>query len=92
MAYASDESYEAMISALGTYLTTVGEQCGIMSAAAQDCVDNTDEDPAAAKSAAKLNQNIVKINESAELIQKIAKALADELEEIHAKARQAMAD
>jgi len=92
MAYASDESYEEMISALNTYLGTIGEQCNVMSAAAQDCVDNTDEDPAAAKSASRLNQNVARINEAAQSIQKIAQALAQELEDIHEQARKAMQD
>lgn len=92
MAYASDESYEEMINALGAYVGKIGEQCGVMSSAAQDCVDNTDEDPAAAKSAAKMGACVTKIGEAAETIQQIANALAQELEDIHTQARKAMAD
>ncbi len=50
MAYADEQSYEEMISALQTYVSQVEEECGVMESAGNDCVDNTDGDPAASTS------------------------------------------
>ena len=50
MAYADEQSYEEMISALQTFVSEAEEQCGVMESAGSDCVDNTDGDPAAEKS------------------------------------------
>lgn len=89
MAYADEESYEEMISALQKFVGEVGEQCEAMSAAATDCVDNTDNDPAAQKGAAKVQECVKEINEAAESVQGVIKALQDELEAIREAARRA---
>lgn len=89
MAYASEEAYEEMIQALGKYPSDLGEQCETMSAAAQDCVDNTDGDPAAAASASNLQSCVAKIQANFETIQGIMTALQEELEEIREAAARA---
>lgn len=82
MAYADEQSYEEMISALQTYVTQVGEVCGVMQSAGIDCVENTDGDPAAVKSNEKLLQCVGKIQAATESIQGIIAALQQELEDI----------
>ena len=89
MANADEQSYEEMISALQTYVSQVEEQCGVMESAGNDCVDNTDGDPAAEKSNAKLQQCVGKIRSSVEAIQGIIAALQQELEDIREAAAKA---
>ena len=87
MAYADEQSYEEMISALQTYVSQVEEECGVM-----ESVDNTDGDPAASTSNEKLQQCVGKIRSATESIQGIIAALQQELEDIReaaAKANQA---
>lgn len=86
MAYADEQSYEEMISALQTYVSQVGEVCGVMESAGTDCVDNTDGDPAAAKSNEKLQKCVGKIRAATESIQGIIAALQQEIDEIRIKA------
>lgn len=92
MAYADEQSYEEMISALQTYVSQVEEECGVMESAGNDCIDNTDGDPAASTSNEKLQQCVGKIRSATESIQGIIAALQQELEDIReaaAKANQA---
>ena len=89
MAYADEQSYEEMISALQTFLQNAEEQCVAMEAAGTDCVDNTDGDPAAEKSNARLQKCIGSIRESFEAIEGVIAALEQELEDIREAAAKA---
>ena len=92
MAYADEQSYEEMISALQTFMTEVEEQCSVLESAGSDCVDNTDGDPAAEKANAKLQKCISDIRATLETIQGIISALQQELEDIRAAAAKANFD
>lgn len=89
MAYADEQSYEEMISALQTYVSQVEDECGVMESAGNDCVDNTDGDPAASKSNGKLQQCVGKIRAATGSIQGIIAALQQELEDIKIAASKA---
>ncbi len=82
MQVADVESYEEMIRALQNFMSQVSENCQVMADAGQDCVDNTEGDPAAAKAAAKLQRCIGKIRGTFEQIQDIITALQRELDDI----------
>lgn len=92
MAYADEQSYEEMISALQTFMTEVDEQCGVLESAGNDCVDNTDGDPAAEKANAKLQKCVSEIRATLETIQGIISALQQELEDIREAAAKANFD
>lgn len=89
MAFADEQSYEEMINALQTFLSQAEEQCGVMESAGQDCVDNTDGDPAAEASNSKLQKCVGDIRATFETIQGIITALQEELEDIRAAAAKA---
>ena len=89
MAYADEQSYEEMISKLQEFVSEVSEQCDVMSSAGADCVDNTDGDPAAEKSNAKLQECVRNIQSATESIQGIISALQQELEDIREAAARA---
>ena len=89
MDFASEESYEEMISALQTFSTQAEEQCSVMESAGKDCVDNTQNDPAAEKADARLQKCVRDIRGALEDIQGIVEALQDELEAIREAAAKA---
>lgn len=89
MAFADEQSYEEMISALQTFISQAGEQCEAMSSAGNDCVDNTDNDPAAETSNAKLQKCVSDIRTAIESIQGIIQALQEELQDIREAAARA---
>ena len=91
MAYADEQSYEEMISALQTFISEADEQCGVMESAGQDCIDNTDGDPAAVAANSKLQKCVGDIRKNFETIQSIISALQQELEDIRAAAAKAQA-
>lgn len=91
MAFADEQAYEEMISALQTFVSQAEEQCGVMESAGNDCVDNTDGDPAAEASNSKLQACVGNIRATFETIQGIISALQEELEEIRAAAAKAQA-
>lgn len=82
MAYADEQSYEEMISALQNFLSQAEEQCSVMESAGNDCIDNTDGDPAAERSCAALQKCVSDIRTTFEAIQGIISALQEELENI----------
>ena len=92
MAYAEEQSYEEMISALQSFMSEVEEQCSVLESAGNDCVDNTDGDPAAEKANAKLQKCVGDIRASLESIQGIIAALQQELEDIREAAAKANFD
>ncbi|OUQ25830.1 hypothetical protein B5E77_10145 [Lachnoclostridium sp. An131] len=89
MAYADEQSYEEMINALQNFLSEAEEQCTVMEKAGQDCVDNTDNDPAAQKSNAALQSCIRSIRDNFEAINRIAQALSEQMEDIREAAAKA---
>lgn len=92
MAFADEQSYEEMISALQTFVSQTEEQCSVMESAGKDCVDNTDGDPAATKADSKLQKCVGDIRATCETINGIISALQEELEEIRAAAAKANFD
>ena len=92
MAYADEQSYEEMISALQTFVSEAEEQCGVMESAGNDCVDNTDGDTAAEKANARLQKCIGDSRSTFETIQGIIAALQQELEDIREAAAKANFD
>lgn len=92
MAYADEQSYEEMIQALQKFAAAAEEQCAVMQSAGQDCVDNTNGDPAAERSNGKLQKCVNDIRGALGSVQGIASALQQELEEIRAAAARAAAD
>ena len=91
MEFASEESYEEMISALQTFMSEAEEECSTMEAAGNDCVENTENDPAAETSNAKLQKCVGDIRTALESIQGIVTALQEELEAIREAAAKANA-
>ena len=89
MAYADEQSYEEMISALQNFISQAEEQCTVMETAGKDCVDNTDGDPAAEKANAKLQKCVGEIQATFGSIQGIISALQEELEAIREAAAKA---
>lgn len=89
MAYADEQSYEEVISALQSFMSNVSEACDTMEAAGNDCVDNMDGDPAAEKSNAKLQQCIARFRGTLGTAQNVIAAMQQELEDIRAAAAKA---
>lgn len=91
MAYADESSYEEMISILQRFIQEGSEACALLERAGDDCVDNTDGDPAAEASSTKLQSSAGKIRAEFEKIQGIITALQQELEAIREAAAKACA-
>lgn len=89
MERASEESYEEMINKLNQYCGEVEEQCSVLRSAGSDCVDNTENDPAAEKAAAKIDRCASDISQNLEDVQQIIKDLQEELETIREAAAKA---
>ena len=89
MAFADEQSYEEMISALQSFVKDAGEQCDLMESAGNDCVDNTEDDPAATKSNERLQKCVGGIRATFDTINGIISALQEELEEIRIAAAKA---
>lgn len=87
--YADEQSYEEMINALCNFKNQTEENCQTMAAAGNDCVENTDSDPAAVKSNAKLTDCLSRIRATFETVDQIIAALQEELEQIREAARKA---
>ena len=92
MNFADESSYEAVIAELQKFVSEAGEQCDVLRSAGEDCVDNTDNDPAAAKASAAVNKCASEIGQSLEEIQDVIKALQEELEAIREAAASANFD
>ena len=89
MAFANEQQYEDMISALQTFRSAAQEKCQTLSSAGNDCVDNTENDPAATKANASIQKCVGEISSALEDVERIEQALAEELEEIRAAAAKA---
>lgn len=92
MGFADEQSYEEMIAALNRYISEVEAQCDIMCKAGEDCVDNTEDDPAAIASKEKIEGHVKKIKAELETVGKVIRALQDEIERIRAEAKKAAQD
>lgn len=82
MAYADEQNYEEMIAALQTFISNVSEACDTMETAGNDCVDNTENDPAAEKSNEKLQKCVARFRGTLGTAQNVATALQQELDRI----------
>lgn len=89
MAYTDEQSYEEMISALHSYVSTVEEQCEVIVSAGNDCEENMSEDPAAEKSNSAVQQCVRNIRGALETITAIIAGLQYELEDIKNAANKA---
>ena len=89
MTYVDEESYQEMIRALQNFMAQTSEHCGVMESAGKDCVDNTDNDPAAVKGNEKLGACLQRIRGTFETVQGVIEALQRELEQVHAAAAKA---
>lgn len=87
--YADEESYEEMIRALQNFMNQVSENCNIMESAGKDCVDNTDNDPAAVRGNERMGQCIGRIRATFTTVQSVISALQQELEDIRSAAAKA---
>ncbi|MCR4792861.1 MAG: hypothetical protein K5871_08925 [Lachnospiraceae bacterium] len=86
---ADEQSYEEVIEQLRAYTNKVFEAVNGMYTAGQDCVDNTDNDPAAERSNGNLRTALGKINDSLQSINEVIAALNREMEQIREKAARA---
>ena len=89
MNFADESSYEAVIAELQKFVSEAGEQCDVLVSAGEDCVDNTDNDPAAAKASDAVSKCASDIGKSLEEINDVISALQEELEEIREAAKEA---
>ena len=92
MTVADEQSYEEVISKLRAYTNKVFESCNDMYCAGKDCVDNTENDPAAVKSNDNLCKALGQINDAVQTIDTIIAALEEELERIREAAAAAEYD
>lgn len=86
---AEREKYEEMARALQDYVGNITEQIEIMSKAATDCVDNTNGDAAASKSAENLSKSLSAFNEPIETIGNVIQYLLEEIRKIEEAAAEA---
>jgi len=89
MAFANEQQYEEMISALQSFKSEAQEKCQLLSSVGSECVENTQNDPAAVKSNSSVQGCVRNIEVQLEEIDRIAQALAEELESIKEAASKA---
>ena len=82
MEFVDTDSYNEMISALEKFKADVSEQCATMTSAGHDCIDNTDNDPAAVNANSKISECVQKIQSSVEMIDEIITILNQQLEDV----------
>lgn len=81
--------YEEAISQLQTVSGQLSEDVTVLQRAGQDCVDNTEGDPAAESSSQKVQACAQQIQAAIEQVQAVIAAMQQELEEIQAAAAKA---
>ncbi|MCR4588333.1 MAG: hypothetical protein K5682_08005 [Lachnospiraceae bacterium] len=91
MVGADEQSYEEVINKLKAFKSKASGLVTEMRTAGKDCVDNTDNDPAAVKSNDSLNTALSQITTSLEGIDQIVAALEQELQDIIEAANKANA-
>ncbi len=89
MAFADEQAYEEMINALRNTKRQLEVHCGVLAQAGKDCVDNTDNDPAAERANARVGECVSKIQQNLETLDSLAAALSEELEDIRQAAARA---
>jgi|GEM_PF-1496832 len=83
MAGSNPERYEELIAALTAYINTLEEQCGVIDAAAEDCIDNMKNDELAIAAARKAHECVKNVLSTRETIQGVINGLQIELNEIY---------
>ena len=86
---ADESSYQETIAQLNQFKNRIMEGCRVLQTAGRDCVDNTDNDPAAVTSNEKLSECINKIQGTLPQIDSIIWALNEEMEAIKEAAARA---
>lgn len=82
MPVADEQAYEEMINALSQFISDISEECGRLSTAASDCVDNLQGDVNAQKMAVSLNEKLKAIYATTGKASSIRTALQKELQMI----------
>jgi len=81
------EAYEAVITSIQSFIDKATEDVEKMTKAAEDCVDNTEDDEAAQKAAGKINKCTAEIHAQLEVLQGVQSAMQKEVEKAIAAAR-----
>ena len=90
MTWIDEEAYQNMINALNNFVKQVTTQCDIIDKAAQDCVDNTDDENVK-PSADALAGHIKNIKAQFPVVEQVIKALEEQLEKARDARRKAEA-
>ena len=92
MQVADESAYEEVIQRLRAYTSKVFESMQQMRTAGVNCVDTTDQDPAAVRSNDNLQKALNEMNESLNKIYELISKLQAELERIREAAAKANSD
>ena len=90
MTWIDEEAYENMINALNNFMKQVTTQCDVIEKAAQDCLDNTDDENVKPGAEA-LGTHIKNIKAQYPTIEDVIKALQEQLEKAREARRKAEA-
>lgn len=82
MAYVNETEYANAIESLKQFITDAKAKCEDITAAAQDCVDNTDKDPKAVAVKKKLDDSVKSIETEIESIEKVCTKMQEQLDEV----------
>ena len=82
MVVADESAYSEVASKISDYIKKIEECCGTLETAANDCVENTQGDPAAAKSSSDLKAAVGKIQEQMPVLQGIVSAMNQQIEKM----------
>ena len=74
------DAYTAVIEYIGSFISDVSEDAEMMSKAAEDCVDNTDGDEAAAAASARVNGCVCKVGQQLEILSGVQAAMQRQVE------------
>ena len=86
---ADTSSYEEAVSQLQTISGELSDDISVLQRAGEDCVDNTDNDPAAVSSKEKVDSCVQKLQAQLETIANVITALQEEIEAIQEAAAKA---
>jgi hypothetical protein len=92
MSMAEEQSYEEMIQILNNFVKNTQENCNVMIQAAQDCVDNTEEDDSVVALNLTMKAKVNIIENNFETINEIIAALEQEIEKIRKANQEAKMD
>lgn len=82
MAYINETEYANAIESLKQFITDAKEKCKDITAAAEDCVDNTDNDPKAVAVKKKLDDSVKSIETEIESIEKVCTKMQEQLDNV----------